>query len=147
MQTALMQVLGDALDGADALIMAAAVADFRPREVSVAKRKRTEEGLVLDLVPNPDLLADIGASRKGAKPVLIGFALETEDGDALVAAARGKLGRKHVDMVVANSASVALGGEDSRVVLVTDSHARHVGPTGKGEIAEEILDFVKGRLA
>jgi phosphopantothenoylcysteine decarboxylase/phosphopantothenate--cysteine ligase len=146
MQHALTHVLGPALEGADALIMAAAVADFRPKEVSVAKRKRTDEGMVLDLVPNPDLLASIGAARLGSKPVLVGFALETDDGDALVAHARAKLGRKKVDMVVANSANVALGGEESRVVLVTESHARHVGPAGKGEIAEEILDFVRGRL-
>jgi phosphopantothenoylcysteine decarboxylase/phosphopantothenate--cysteine ligase len=146
MQKALMKVLGPKLDGADALIMAAAVADYRPKEASVAKKKRTDEGMTLDLVPNPDLLAAIGASRSGGKPVLVGFALETDDGDALIAHARAKLARKKVDLVVANSANVALGGETSRVILVTESHARHVGPTGKGEIADEILDFVRGRL-
>jgi phosphopantothenoylcysteine decarboxylase/phosphopantothenate--cysteine ligase len=146
MQAALTAALGENLEAADALVMAAAVADYRPKDASVGKRKRTDEGITLELVPNPDLLAAIGAARKGPKPVLVGFALETEEGEALIQHAREKLARKKVDLVVANTAAVALGGEDSRVVLVTESHARHVGPTGKGEIAEEILDFVRGRL-
>jgi phosphopantothenoylcysteine decarboxylase/phosphopantothenate--cysteine ligase len=146
MQAALDAAQRDSLLGADAVIMAAAVADYRPKEPSATKRKRTQEGITLELVPNPDLLAAIGAARTGKRPVLVGFALETDEGAALVAHAREKLAKKKVDLVVANSASVALGGEDSRVVLVTEGHARQVGPAPKGEIAEEILDFVRGRL-
>ena len=147
MQEAVESALGPRLERADALIMAAAVADYRPKDPSTQKRKRSREGITLELFPNPDILAAVGASRTGTSPVLVGFALETEDGDALIAHARRKLATKKVDLIVANTASVALGGEESRVILVSAESARHVGPTTKRLIADEILDFVGKRLA
>jgi phosphopantothenoylcysteine decarboxylase/phosphopantothenate--cysteine ligase len=147
MNEALAIAMKTNLCGADALVMAAAVSDYRPASMSAQKLKRGDGPKTLELVPNPDLLASVGASRKGARPLLIGFALETADGADLVALAREKLSRKKVDMVVANPASVALGGETSRAFLVTRESAEEVGPADKRVIADRILDAVRDRLA
>ncbi len=146
MQEALASALGSGLSGADALVMTAAVADYRPAEPTASKMKRTGKPMTIDLVPNADLLAEIGAARTGPHPVLVGFALETDDGDALVAHARDKLAKKKVDLIVANTASVALGGENSHAILVTPNTTRDLGPVTKTDSAAEIHDFVRGRL-
>src|SRR5207237_8118066 len=115
-QSALERALGPSLDRADALVMAAAVADHRPAHVSEKKTKKaTGDRITLELVKNPDLLAEIGARRTGKRPVLVGFAVETED---LVGYARKKLVEKKVDLVVANLAAHGFGGDDDRVVIV-----------------------------
>src|SRR5690606_6864215 len=74
MQQALELTLGEDLKGADALIMSAAVSDYRPKEKSEIKLKRGTEDLSLELSPNPDLLGEIGKRRGGLRPVLVGFA-------------------------------------------------------------------------
>src|SRR5262249_25110573 len=76
MRSALWQSLGPDLGGADVLIMTAAVADYRPAEEHAAKLKREVRPVSLELVPNPDLLAEIGAARTRPRPVLVGFAVE-----------------------------------------------------------------------
>jgi phosphopantothenoylcysteine decarboxylase/phosphopantothenate--cysteine ligase len=149
MREALARAMGDALERADALVMAAAVADFRPAHASASKVKK-EAGAVapeLPLVANPDLLAEVGARRRGALPVLVGFALETADDEALVAYARNKLTAKSVDMVVANHAIEALGTDTNRVFFVEAESERHVGPASKRAIADEIALWVGEALA
>jgi phosphopantothenoylcysteine decarboxylase/phosphopantothenate--cysteine ligase len=145
MKAALWDTLGTNLDGADALVMSAAVADYRPAETSTTKRKRTAEALELKLVPNPDLLAEVGTVRVGAKPVLVGFAVETGEDDAIVAYARGKLEAKRVDMVVANRADEAFGREDNRATIVTRDGAEPLGVLTKRALADRILDRIAAR--
>ncbi|HKO90420.1 MAG TPA: bifunctional phosphopantothenoylcysteine decarboxylase/phosphopantothenate--cysteine ligase CoaBC, partial [Polyangiaceae bacterium] len=101
MQAALQQALAPSTGGADALVMCAAVSDYRPRQRSSSKLKRSAAALQLELEPNPDLLAEVGAARVGRKPFLLGFAVETAEGPQLVAAGRGKLLQKRVDAIVA----------------------------------------------
>jgi phosphopantothenoylcysteine decarboxylase/phosphopantothenate--cysteine ligase len=146
MRQALWRALGTDLTGADALVMAAAVADHRPVETSSTKVKKGDERVTLELVKNPDLLAEVGAARAGAMPVLVGFALETEGGDALVAYARRKLSEKRVDMVVANEASDAFGREDNRAMLVTGSEAQPLPTMSKASLADVVLDRVRGLI-
>jgi phosphopantothenoylcysteine decarboxylase/phosphopantothenate--cysteine ligase len=147
LRAALWAALGSDLSSADALIMAAAVADYRPRSPSDSKLKR-EGALSLELEPNPDLLAEIGAARGGAHPVLVGFALETGSDDReTLASARAKLARKRLDLVIANRAGDALGGNETRITLVTASSADACGPLPKSEAADRILDFVASKLA
>lgn len=142
MQAALDAALADE---ADALVMAAAVADHRPAEVSPHKTKKTEgDTLTLTLVKNPDLLAAIGARRGDARrPVLVGFAVETAD---LEAYARKKLASKRVDLVVGNLAAHGFGGDDDEVLFVDEGPARSLRGS-KRSIADALLDDVVRRLA
>lgn len=146
MQAALARALADSRAPVAALVMCAAVADYRPREVSPSKLKRSTGNLVLELVPNPDLLAEIGAKRSGQRPFLLGFAVETETGQKLVAAGRAKLAQKRVDAIVANAAADALGTDETRAVLVTRDGEQPLGPGSKGAVADQITAFLATRL-
>ena len=146
MREAIWRVAGEDLSGIDALVMSAAVADYRPAEVSASKIKKEGESASLALVRNPDLLAEIGAARAGRTPVLVGFALETHGSEALVDYARGKLAAKRVDLVVANEASRALSGDDNLATLVTAEDAEPLGTMTKHALADVILDRVRRAL-
>lgn len=146
MRGAIWQALKPDLSGADALIMTAAVADYRPAETHASKLKRGENSIGLELVPNDDLLAEIGLSRKAQLPVLVGFALETEKDEALIHAARGKLAKKRVDMVVANHPDTSIGRDSISGSLVKVRDADAFGPIGKRDAADRILDFVATEL-
>ena len=147
MQSALDEALGRNLDGADALVMAAAVADHRPAHVSAHKVKKGDEALAIPLVRNPDLLAAVGARRVGPRPVLVGFAVETAGEAELVAYARRKLVEKGVDFVVANEAASAFGGEDNRATLVDAAEVEALGTMPKPALADRVLDRVKRLLS
>jgi phosphopantothenoylcysteine decarboxylase / phosphopantothenate---cysteine ligase len=143
MQAELSKALGADLGGADALVMSAAVADYRPRDVSAEKRKRSANAMALDLVPNPDLLAEIGMARgERRRPVLIGFAVETAADQEVIAEARRKLVAKRVDLVVANHASDAFGKDNNRATLVDPTSAEALGTMSKPALADRILDRV-----
>ena len=142
MQRALDEALGTDLERADALVMTAAVGDYRPRETSETKLKRDDKPFSLDLVANPDLLAGVGARRTGPRPLLVGFAVETQDEAGLVAAARKKLTEKRVDFVVANHAADSFGRDDNRALLVGPSEVERCGVLSKQALADRILDRV-----
>lgn len=127
-----------AIVGADAIVMASAVADYRVADVSDHKLKRGPEGLTLRLVPNPDIIAGIS----GANLIKVGFAAETEN---LLANARLKLDRKGLDLIVANDVSSpdsGFGSETNRVVLVDASGTEELPLLSKREVADRILDRV-----
>ena len=134
-------------DGADAVVMAAAVADYRPAERAEHKLKKRpgEEERELRLVRTPDILAGLGERFAGRdRPVLVGFALETRD---LAAAARAKLEAKGADLIVANLAERALGREDDEaLILDRDGGAVETGPLDKRALADRILDRVRDLL-
>lgn len=145
-----------AADGAavDALVMAAAVADFTPTTPSDRKLARAD-GLTLELSPTPDLLAEVAASvsasasaggRSGARPVLVGFAAETGNLDRAAA----KLQAKGVDLLVANDVSEAGSGfatETNRVTILDRGGAVDALPLlSKREVADRILDRVARAL-
>lgn len=142
LKRAVWQALGDGLDQADALVMAAAVADFRPAERRATKLERDAAGprLVLELEPNPDVLAEIGAARQGRSPLLVGFALETGTDEAMLARAQRKLERKRVDLIVANQAAEALEGGRTRIGLVRAGGATMLEAMSKQEAADRVLD-------
>jgi phosphopantothenoylcysteine decarboxylase/phosphopantothenate--cysteine ligase len=143
MQAALWQALGTDLSRADALVMAAAVSDHRPAEPSASKIKKRDDRMTLDLVKNPDLLAEIGAARTGQKPVLVGFAVETEAGQALVSYAKRKLSEKKVDFVVANPAGESFGRDENHATLVSAAGAQPLHPMSKHALADVVLDRVR----
>lgn len=123
---------------ADVVLMAAAVSDYRPSKPSRTKLKRTSAALTLQLTPNPDILAGLGAARRKGQ-VLVGFALETDDG---VKNARKKLSAKKVDLIVLNSPSDGIGHDTNRVTLVDAKRADAQPLAPKRDVAEAILDRV-----
>lgn len=127
--------------GADVVIQAAAPADYRAREVSPTKIKRTGETLMVELVPNPDIAAALG-ERKRAGQTLVGFAAETND---VVANAQGKLRRKSLDLIVANDVTRAGAGFDvdtNIITLIDAGSTRELPLMTKREAADRILDRV-----
>lgn len=131
-----------AVNGANVLIMAAAVSDFRPAAAMAHKYKKEgpESGLTLELVQNPDILATIQQSGL----VTVGFAAETEH---LVANARQKLERKSLSMIVANDAVATIGSEDSTAMILIRGHEPEVlPPLTKPALAGLILDRVETLL-
>jgi phosphopantothenoylcysteine decarboxylase/phosphopantothenate--cysteine ligase len=127
--------------GADAIIMAAAVADFRPEEESGRKWRRSDGPPALTLVANPDILAGIVDRRAdAARPVTVGFAAQTGD---LEAEAEAKLDAKRVDMLVANDVSAAgIGfesGENAVLILHADGRRREIPRAPKRVVAEAVL--------
>jgi phosphopantothenoylcysteine decarboxylase / phosphopantothenate---cysteine ligase len=133
------------LPAADVLIMAAAPADYRPREVAKAKRARQDGGLSIAFEPTDDILAATKPARKRGA-VIVGFALET--GDAL-AKGRAKLARKDLDMIVVNDALEPGAGfevETNRVVIIDRVGAERALPLmDKRAVADAILDAVEAR--
>jgi phosphopantothenoylcysteine decarboxylase/phosphopantothenate--cysteine ligase len=139
----------------DVVIMAAAVADYRPETISDAKIKKDQQGdrLSLTLVKNPDILADIAAaraSRPGGAPepslTIIGFAAETEtDRDRLLAIGRAKIARKGSDYLVLNTVGWSAGfAAESNTVILLNSAGDIVGEAsgGKRAVADRILDLL-----
>jgi phosphopantothenoylcysteine decarboxylase/phosphopantothenate--cysteine ligase len=130
------RAMKEAAAGADVVLMAAAVADYRPARTKGEKIKRSGANLTLELTPNPDILAGLGARRR-PRQVLVGFALETSNG---VSRARAKLAAKNADLMVLNQPRHALGRETNRVTLVEARAARKLPELAKREVAEAILD-------
>jgi phosphopantothenoylcysteine decarboxylase / phosphopantothenate---cysteine ligase len=133
------------LPDADALVMAAAPADFRPASVADTKLKRTEGALRIDLSPTADVLASTRALRR-PDAVVVGFALETNDP---LANARGKLDRKGVDLIVLNDATepgAGFGVDTNRVTFVTRDGDEALPLLSKRDVADAILDRVETLL-
>jgi phosphopantothenoylcysteine decarboxylase/phosphopantothenate--cysteine ligase len=132
----------DAVEGADAIVMSAAVADYRPKDMRSEKLKKSELGakLSLELVENPDIIAGIG------QPGLlkIGFAAETSN---LVEHARKKLEQKRLDLVVANDAEQAIGSPDNRITLVwPDGRVEELPLLPKSDVAELLIERIIAML-
>lgn len=131
-----------ALPESDALIMAAAVADYRPAEAAAHKLKKGEVGLELELVRTTDILAEVAAQRaeSGWPRVVVGFAAETHD---LVANAQAKLKAKRLDLMVANDARQAMGADVNQVTLLDAAGGIEELPLlPKDEVAERVMDRV-----
>jgi phosphopantothenoylcysteine decarboxylase/phosphopantothenate--cysteine ligase len=143
------EVVRTALAGADALVMAAAVADFRPRQVATSKLGR-DAGLTLELEPTEDILAGIAAEipPRGdpTRPILVGFAAETGSLDR----AADKLRRKGVDLLVANDVAEegsGFGTDTNHVwILSPDGEQVDLPLRSKRAVADEILDRVARAL-
>ncbi|PZS23321.1 MAG: bifunctional phosphopantothenoylcysteine decarboxylase/phosphopantothenate--cysteine ligase CoaBC [Acidimicrobiales bacterium] len=129
-----------------AVVMAAAPADFRPVSPAGDKLHRSDGPLILALQPTADILAVL-AERRRPGQVLVGFAAETGD---LVARARAKLAQKGLDLIVANDVSTPGAGFDHTtnavVVLGADGSVQNVPLTDKHEVASVVLDAVVARL-
>lgn len=139
-----------ALPDADVLLMAAAVADFRPAEIVRHKIKKGDAGLTLELVRTRDILADVAEMRRSAlvdlhSPlVVVGFAAETEN---LVANAREKLAAKDLDLIVANPVPASFGpGRVQATLIDRQGEITELPLLTKDEVAERVLDRVVALL-
>jgi phosphopantothenoylcysteine decarboxylase/phosphopantothenate--cysteine ligase len=135
--------VAQAVARADALIMAAAVADCRPRSVAKAKIKKGTTDLSLELIRTPDILAEVKGDF-----VKVGFAAESED---MVANARNKLKQKQLDIIIANDITdtdSGFGIDTNRVTIIgKDGKAENLPLLTKIEVADKILDKVVGLLS
>jgi phosphopantothenoylcysteine decarboxylase/phosphopantothenate--cysteine ligase len=138
-------LLATHLPHADVLVMAAAVADFRPRVepgMLEGKHRRSKDGMALTLDPTPDLLAGCAARRRPGQ-VLIGFALEPRE--RLLASAREKLQRKGVDAIIANPLETMDGDTIEAVMVLRNGTDRQTeGAVGKDQFAGWLLDALDG---
>lgn len=146
----LQDALAGAAKRADAIVMAAAVADYRPAKPARHKLKRGELGAktTLELIANPDLLAGLGKARgTAATPLLVGFAAETTD---VIANATKKLASKKCDLIVANDVAEPGAGfavDTNRVTLVDAAGAVDLPAGPKTHVAHGILDRVVALLS
>jgi phosphopantothenoylcysteine decarboxylase/phosphopantothenate--cysteine ligase len=129
---------------ADITIMAAAVADYKPAQAATQKIKKKGENLIIDLVKNPDILQDLG-TKKTAKQLLIGFALETQNE---LAHAKDKLKRKNLDAIILNSLNdkgAGFGADTNKVTFIFKSKKNKALPLmSKQKVAEElVLEVIK----
>jgi len=133
------------LHAATVVIKAAAVADYRPKQVAGRKIKKDEAVPEVRLEPTPDILAEVGKRKE--RRILVGFAAETED---LVANARKKLQRKNLDLMVANDVSQPGAGFDSdtNAVKILDAQGgvEEIHLQAKRSVADRVLDRVVGLL-
>lgn len=134
-------------DNADALVMTAAVADFRPLSVSSHKIKKTEsEDIVLELTKNPDILDLLGRVKRQDQ-IVIGFAAESEE---LLANATEKLKRKNLDLIIGNDITVpdiGFGSDDNAVIILSADDTRENLPRmPKRAIAEHLCDILAERF-
>ena len=131
---------------ADLVLMAAAVADYRPADVTDEKRPKDDDAWEVTLEPTTDVLRTLGEQRTNGQ-VLIGFAADR--GERGLARAREKLDRKRVDLVVYNDVSredIGFDAEDNEVVLIGTGGERRVGKASKDRIAATIVDTAEELL-
>ncbi len=139
----------EAAKGADVVVMAAAVADFRPVQASASKIKKGDGAPTLVLEPNPDVLAELLAAPERPQ-VVVGFAAETGDADGdWLAHGRAKLARKPADLLVVNEVGDGLGFEsadNAAVVLGSDGSETKIPLGPKEGLADAVWDLVVERL-
>ena len=130
----------------DAVVMAAAVGDYRPLETAPQKVKKIQSEANVTLVKNPDILGHLGKSRGASRrPILVGFAAETEN---LIANATEKLTQKNLDFIVANDLTQAGSGFgwDTNQVKIIDRRGNitELPSLTKEHVAEQVLDRIEG---
>lgn len=128
----------------DIFIAAAAVADYRPATIAEQKLKKdplAEEGMQIELVRNPDVLATI--AKRADRPFCVGFAAETEN---LLAYASSKLQHKNLDLIVANDVanqSIGFNSDENAITIIDrNQQQRHFVQASKQKIAAQLIDFI-----
>lgn len=129
----------------DAAILSAAVADYRPSEQAAQKIKRTADNMSIELVPNPDIAATIGANKRQGQ-LLAGFALETDNADAN---ARQKLQKKNLDFIVLNSLADEGAGfavDTNKITIIDKEKSIEYPLKSKAEVARDIVSHLSKLL-
>jgi phosphopantothenoylcysteine decarboxylase/phosphopantothenate--cysteine ligase len=130
---------------ADAAILCAAVADFRPEHIALEKIKREKDDLVIRLKPTYDIAAQLG-QMKQKNQVLVGFALETNDEEAN---AQKKLAKKNLDFIVLNSLQregTCFQSDDNQISIISHDGQQDYDKKSKKQVAKDIVDELSKRL-
>jgi len=130
------------VERADIFIGVAAVADYRPLDAQDHKIKKSSASMRIELVPNPDILAEVAALPE--PPFCVGFAAESRELDSY---AEGKRKAKKLAMVVGNLVQVGLGGDENEVVIYDDAGRHPLPRAGKPQVAAAIVGHLAARLA
>lgn len=132
----------------DILIAAAAVADYRPEQIAEHKLKKnqhSDDGMLLQLVRNPDILATI--AQRPDRPFCVGFAAETQN---ILHYASGKLASKNLDLIVANDVSrqeIGFNSDDNAITIIDRQHRQtSFSQTSKSKLARQLIDFISSKL-
>ena len=136
-----------ALADASVLIMAAAVADWRPREVVGNKLKKGAETLTIELVPTVDILRALRDDGAAKEVFVVGFAAETEH---VIDNARAKLDAKDLDLIVVNDVSregIGMGADDNEVTVIDrDGTVQTIARAPKSDVADAIVRIIASRV-
>ncbi len=130
---------------ADIWVFAAAVADYRPKEVAISKIKKSADSFTIELVKNVDIAAELGKLKKNHQ-LSVGFALET---DHELENARQKLIKKNFDLVVLNSLNDNGAGfrhDTNKISIIEREHTTHFELKPKSEVARDIVRFIEEKL-
>jgi phosphopantothenoylcysteine decarboxylase / phosphopantothenate---cysteine ligase len=137
-----------ALPGSRVLVMAAAVADWRPREVAAEKLKKGASTMTLELVPTVDILRALHDDGAAADVLRVGFAAETE---RVIDNGRSKLTAKGLDLIIVNDVSqpgIGMGADDNEVTVIDrDGGSQSIERASKTVVAEAIVDIIARRLS
>jgi len=124
--------------GSDIFIAVAAVADYRPASAAERKLKKDGGGLSsIELVENPDILAEVAALENG--PFCVGFAAESHD---LETHAQAKRRKKNVPLLVGNLIQDGFGGDDNRLILVDEGGVHPLAPASKAALARQLIEHI-----
>ena len=125
-------------DSSDVCVLCAAVADYKPAQVSPVKIKKRAAGISLELIPTCDILQSLG-QRQNRKFLLVGFAAET---DHLEANAREKLRKKNCDIIVANDTRVGMESDENELlILFRDGEMKKISCAPKKILARELVEI------
>jgi len=137
-----------ALAGARVLVMAAAVADWRPREAAAGKLKKGASTFTLELVPTVDILRALDGDAAAEGVLRVGFAAETEH---VVENARAKLAGKHLDLIVVNDVSkpgIGMGADENEVTVIDrEGGSQIIARAAKSVVADAIVGIIAGKLS
>lgn len=131
-------------DDMDIIVKAAAVADYRPKNVSSEKVKKADGNMSIELERTDDILKTLGENKKNGQ-FICGFSMETEN---MLENSRAKLKKKNVDMIVANNLKqdgAGFGGDTNIVTLITENEEVQLEKMSKDKVAEKIFDYILGK--
>ncbi len=129
------------IEDADVFIGVAAVADYRPAEISPEKIKKTDDAIQLKLVKNPDIISEVAALK--SRPLVVGFAAETSD---IVENGRQKLQKKNLDLLFANKATDTFNSETIAVTAISPDEERELPAANKHVVARSMLQLIADQL-
>lgn len=139
------QAVMSEVDQADVFIAAAAVADYRPKEVLTHKFKKSDGNWHIEMVRNPDILFEVGQLEN--KPFSVGFAAETEN---MMENAKAKLKRKNCDMIASNDVSsreIGFGSAYNALNVIWPEGQAEIGKATKEDVAKTLITLIKERYA